>query len=297
MCASIVIPALTLASGAIDESYIDIHFHADARTDGGGELPKVAEWMKENRVSRVIVMQYEQTLPGNEDEARQLVENFQQYQGMIYRFCVLLPGDVLSREAAVGKLRKMKDEGAIGFGEHYGRTLFFDDPACMRLYAACAEVGLPVLFHMDGGNNKDDADLSHLENALKSIPECIFIGHGPGFWKNMKAVDALLGKHANLYADISAGSGAKAIGLDKEYSRAFLTRHADRVLFGTDGGPWSFGKSPPPQFVLVDSLKLEADVKAKLCRENALSLFNLGRQQPSITLSPMSFTCISCLSR
>lgn len=58
-------------------------------------------------------------------------------------------------------------------------TLFFDDPKCMQLYAACADVGLPVLFHMDGGNNKDDADLSHLENALKTYPNCRFIGHGP----------------------------------------------------------------------------------------------------------------------
>jgi len=275
MCASTLSSASALASEATGGYYIDIHFHADARPDGGGDLPKVAQWMETSRVDRLIVMQYEHTLPRDESEAKRLVENFRKYQGKIYSFCVLLPSDIPSKEAAVKALGKMKDEGAIGFGEHYGRKLYFDDPKCMQLYAACAEVGLPVLFHMDGGNNKDDADLSHLENALKSHPQCVFIGHGPGFWARMKAADKLLGKHTNMYADISAGSGAKAIGRDREFSRAFLTRHADRVLFGTDGGPWSFGKEPPPQFELVESLKLEADVKAKLCRENAVSLFTL----------------------
>jgi predicted TIM-barrel fold metal-dependent hydrolase len=278
MCASILLSGSAIAGETTGETYIDIHFHADARPEGGGELPKVAEWMKANRVDRLIIMQYRKTLPRDEQEAQRMVKNFKAYQGKIYRFCVLLPNDIPNKDAAVKALKKMKDEGAIGFGEHYGRRLSFDDPKCMQLYAACAEVGLPVLFHMDGGNNKDDADLSHLENALKSYPKCVFIGHGPGFWAKMKVVDGLLGKHKNLYADISAGSGANAVGRDKEYSRAFLARHADRALFGTDGGPWSFGKKSPPQFELIESLKLPPDVKAKLCRENAELLFKLDRQ-------------------
>lgn len=277
MCASILLSGSAMAGEATGASYIDIHFHADARPVGGGDLPKVNEWMKTNRVDQLIVLQYEKTLPRDETEARQIIENFNDYQGRLYRFCVLLPGDFPNKDATVTALKKMKSEGAIGFGEHYGRTLFFDDPKCMQLYAACAELGLPVLFHMDGDNNKDDADLSHLENALKSYPKCIFIGHGPGFWAKMKVVDGLIAKHTNLYADISAGSGAKAIGRDKEYSSAFLNRHADRVLFGTDGGPWSFGKNSPPQFELIESLNLTADVKAKLCRGNAMSLFTLDR--------------------
>lgn len=258
--------------------YVDIHFHADARSKGGGDLPKVEAWMKTNGVDRLIVLQYEKSLPRTEEESRQLLENFKAYEGVLYRFCVLLHQDVASKDAAVESLKKEKESGAIGFGEHYGRGLDFDDPKCMQLYAACEEVGLPVLFHMDGGNNKDDADLSHLENALKSYPQCIFIGHGPGFWAKIKAADKLLDEYKNLYADISAGSGAKGIGRDRAYGREFLVRHADQVLFGTDGGPWSFGKEPPPQFALVESLDLPADVKVKLCRENAVSLFGLEKR-------------------
>jgi predicted TIM-barrel fold metal-dependent hydrolase len=255
------------------DTYIDVHFHADARPQGGGDLPKVDEWMKSNNVSRLVVLQFDKTQPRNEQEAQSIVENFKAYKGRMYRFCVLSPKNVQDKEAAVKILKKEKADGAIGFGEYYGSGREFDDPKSMQLYAACAEVGMPVLFHMDNSNNKDDAGLSHLENALKSYPQCIFIGHGPGFWAKMKAADILLGKYKNLYADISAGSGFRAIKHDLASSREFMVRHADRVLFGTDGGPWSFGKKAPPQFALVESLGLPADVKAKICRKNAEELF------------------------
>ena len=91
----------------------------------------------------------------------------------------------------------------------------------------------------------------------------------------MKAADRLMQKYTNLYADISAGSGARAIGRDISYSREFILRHSDRVMFGTDGGPWSFGKPAPPQFELVERLELPADVEVKLCRLNAVALFKL----------------------
>lgn len=265
----------TLATDSPKGKIIDIHFHANARRKDGGDLPKVAKWMEENCVQKIIIMQYRKTLPRNDQEARQLIENFNKYKGRLYRFCVLLPAKITSKEEAVKLLKKEKGEGAIGFGEHYGRKLDFDDPQSMRLYQACAEVGLPVLFHMDNNNNKDDGNLSHLENALKKFPACFFIGHGPGFWKKMKTVDKLLDKYKNLYVDISAGSGARAIGKDKKYSRDFIKRHADNVLFGTDGGPWSFGKKPPPQFELIKKLDLPSDVKTKVFYKNAEALFNL----------------------
>ena len=40
--------------------------------------------------------------------------------------------------------------------------------------------------------------------------------------------------YPNLYGDLSAGSGAGAIGRDEAFGREFLIRRADRVMFGTD---------------------------------------------------------------
>jgi predicted TIM-barrel fold metal-dependent hydrolase len=257
--------------------YVDIHFHADARSETENELPKVEKWMHENDVKRLVVLQYQKSMPQNEMQKKQILENFSAFQDKMYRFDVLLPESVPNMRYAIDALEKMKSEGAIGFGEHYGRTRYFDDPLNMRLYQACAEVGLPILFHMDHVCNMDDDQLSHLCNALQLNPKCIFIGHGPGFWKRMRAVDTTMSVHHNLYADISAGSGAKALSRDLEYTREFMIRHSDRVLFGTDGGPWSFGTDRPPQFSLVEALSLPSEVYAKLCWENALELFPIAR--------------------
>ena len=271
--------------------YIDIHVHACAWGEDGFNLEGVSEWMEKNRVLRCIV-QYGVPSPGTEQEKRRAIENFKKYRGRIFPFCLIEPNDVSTKAEAVKILRKMKADGAIGFGEHYGKKLTVDDPKCMRLYAACAEVGLPVLFHMDGGNNKDEPGLPRLEKVLKANPKCIFIGHGPGWWANIRpilpagkkddsatkvnqigAVDRLLARYPNMYGDLSAGSGARAIGRDKAFGRAFLIRNADKLMFGTDSGSWSYHKAPAPQFTLFEGLDLPADVKAKIYRENAEQLF------------------------
>jgi len=43
--------------------------------------------------------------------------------------------------------------------------------------------------------------------------------------------------YPNLHGELSAGSGAGAIGRDKTFGRDFLVRRADRILFGIDAGP------------------------------------------------------------
>ena len=278
------------AGGDAEGEYFDIHIHANAWSDTGFNLEKVAEWMKQKSVRRCIV-QYGVEPPRTEAEARRCVENFRKYRGKIDWFSRIDPENVTSRRQAVDILTRMKRDGAIGFGEHYGRGLAFDDPNCVRLYEACAEVGLPVLFHMDGGNNKDEPGLGRLERVVKSHPKCVFIGHGPGWWANIKTpckprddganrpagadadtgtLDRLLAAYPNLYGDLSAGSGARAVGNDKEFGRAFLIRNADKLMFGTDIGPWS---GDAPQFTLLPSLNLPPDVKAKIYRQNAERLF------------------------
>ncbi len=68
----------------------------------------------------------------------------------------------------------------------------------------------------------------------------------------------------------------------KKCTRAFFIRHADKLLFGTDSGWWSFGKAPAPEFVLIDELKLPKEVEEKICRQNAERLFwNVGSKTPT----------------
>lgn len=253
---------------------IDIHVHCHALKKV--ELEKISEWMKTNDVQRCMILPLAQTRPGNKQERQQLLRNYAKYKGKIDRYCVIFPDEVASQEEAVKLLTQEKEAGAIGFGEHYGKGLMFDDPKNMRLYAACAEVGLAVLFHMDSGQNKDKPGLPHLENALKTYPYCTFIAHA-FWWKHLAegSCERLLQKYPNLYADVSAGSGARALSRDKKFTRAFMIRNADKLLFGTDSGWWSFGKKPAPQFSLLESLALPDGVKGKIYRENAIKLFKL----------------------
>jgi predicted TIM-barrel fold metal-dependent hydrolase len=276
--------ALALASPAFtqvradpaDQGIIDAHLHAMSCTHNG--LDQAAEWMKANGVTRAIVHPIDLSRDQNERDRATMLANFKTHEGRLNRFCIIKHEEVGSVEETVKILEQEKKDGAIGFGEHYGTGLMFDDPANMRLYEACAKVGLPVMFHMDDKQNKDTADFKHLENALKTHPNCIFIAHGPNWWKQFAsgACERMLTNHANLYADLSAGSGANALSKDREHTSRFMIQHGKRLLFGTDCGWWSYGgkeKKPAVQFELIKSLDIPDEVKALIYRGNANRLF------------------------
>jgi hypothetical protein len=90
------------------------------------------------------------------------------------------------------------------------------------------------MFHMDGNRNKDTGKFKHLENALKSHPDCVFIAHGSAWWKQLGSghCSRLLETYPNLDADLSAGSGAKALAKNKEYTEQFMIKHRKKLLFG-----------------------------------------------------------------
>jgi predicted TIM-barrel fold metal-dependent hydrolase len=164
----------------------------------------------------------------------------------------------------------------------------------MAVYAACAELKLPLLFHIDNLRNLDKPGLPGLENALKSHPDCNFVGHGPGWWASISgdvtqvqlggypktkvapggAIDRLMEKYPNLYGDLSAGSGAGAISRDLVFGREFLIRRQDRICFGTD---FLAPAQAVPQFELFEQTlaDLPQEVKSKVFRANARKLLHL----------------------
>jgi predicted TIM-barrel fold metal-dependent hydrolase len=46
--------------------------------------------------------------------------------------------------------------------------------------------------------------------------------------------DRLLSDYSNVYGDLSAGPGLKALLRDEDHTRAFLARHQDKLMFGSD---------------------------------------------------------------
>ena len=165
----------------------------------------------------------------------------------------------------------------------------------MAIYAACEEVKLPLLFHLDTQRNTDKPGLPGLENAIRQYPGCVFIGHGPGWWASISgdvtatglggypkgptapggAIDRLMEKYDNIYGDLSAGSGANSISRDLEFGHKFLVRRQDRIMFGTD---YLAPQQEIPQFELFEEkLTLPAEVTAKIYQDNARRVLGLKK--------------------
>ena len=163
----------------------------------------------------------------------------------------------------------------------------------MRLYAACAELKLPVLFHLDNHHNMDSPGLPGLAKVLATFPTVNFIGHAFGWWASISggitqddlgrapregtiapggAIDTLMDKFSNIYGDLSASAGAAAISRDMNFGREFLVRRADRLFFGTD---YFFPGQDVRQFELYQTLALPDDVSRKIFRDNARRLLGL----------------------
>ena len=142
----------------------------------------------------------------------------------------------------------------------------FDDPRCIELFRAAGAMKLPVVLHLDVPYlaGQDGASLiyqpnwyggtvENLERALQACPQTIFIGHAPGFWREISADAAaapeaypcgpvhppgrlhkLLENHANLYADLSANSALRALKRDSRHAAEFIETHREQLLFGRD---------------------------------------------------------------
>ena len=203
------------------------------------------------------------------------------------------PGHVVGTKGIVEILKRYKDAGCRGLGEHK-TGLVFDHPQLMMLYEACNELELPILFHLDDIRNPDTTGLPRLENVLRAFPKLPLIGHAAGFWASISgdatladfgrypeipkpitpggALDRLMDQYSNLHCDLSEPGGEKALARDRTFARSFLIRRADRLLFGTDS---LMSGQEVPQFDLLNSFDLPDDVQQKICRGNAIRLLKL----------------------
>ena len=78
-------------------------------------------------------------------------------------------------------------------------------------------------------------------------------------------ITELLRKYPNLYCDISAGSGLKALSRDPEHAAGFLTEFQDRILYARD----CFTNAHQE---FLNSLGLSEKILAKIYSENAEAL-------------------------
>jgi uncharacterized protein len=277
--------------------YVDVHTHLGQTWNHTSPLSAdgLLAWIDANEVAQAVVL----PLVSPESSSYPLTTDFVLEQTRPHRdrlipFCSVDPRTSYTGglRGLVDMLKKYVDQGAKGFGEHKPGVRF-DDPLNMTIYAACGQLNLPLLFHLDQLRNMDAVGLPGLEKALRENPETNFIGHGPGWWASISgnvtdadlarypdgpvapggAIDTLMEKYPNLHGDLSAGSGAGAISRDKTFGREFLIRRADRLMFGTD---YLSPGQKVPQLTLFRELDLPPEVQAKVFRDNARKLLGLS---------------------
>ncbi len=277
--------------------FLDVHTHLGQTWNTTTPLTaeELLRWMDAHQVAQAVV------LPLVSPEASSyplstdfVLEQTKPFRDRLIPFCSIDPRTSYSggQKGAVEMLRRYRDAGARGFGEHKPGVPI-DHPGNLTLFTACAELELPILFHLDNQRNTDAPGLPGLDKVLTQVPQAVLIGHGPGWWASISgdatqqelggyprtpttpggAIDALMEKHPNLYGDLSAGSGANAIQRNLEFGREFLIRRADRLLFGTD---FLAPGQAVPQFELFSRLDLPEEARRKIFRENARRVLKLA---------------------
>ena len=252
----------------------DAHIHGASNNKDGLDI--VAKWMEHNHIEGCVSHDLLPTRAADEKQRQIVKENFAKYKEKILHFCFIEPDEVSTVDEAVKILEREKAVGAVGFGEHYGRNLMFDDPRNLRLYAACEKVGFPVMFHIDRNKNMVEKRMRRVEHVLKMFPDCIIIAHAE-WWAYFPdgTCDRMLRKYPNLYADTSGSQMLSLLNRDRTYTREFMIRNADKVLYGSDFGWWNInGKSRDSLGLqLINELDLPEDVKTKILRGNAERIF------------------------
>jgi len=141
-------------------------------------------------------------------------------------------------------------QGAIGIGELKDK-IACDSAEMQRVAEVAREHDVPMLLHFQDGGYNDGYVRFH--RMLEKFPTVKFIGHATAFWayidkkqtpegaKNPTGAvtpggltDRWLADYPNFYGDLSAGSGNGALARDPEFTKGFLARHQDKLMYGSD---------------------------------------------------------------
>ena len=193
-------------------------------------------------------------------------------------------------EWAATRLRRQAGWGAQGLkiwkplGLHvrdqHDRLVAVDDPRLDPIWATAGELGLPVLVHvadpvaffdpLTPENERWEELHAHpdwhfpsppfpsflsivegLAAVVARHPATTFIGAHVGCYaENLAWVGALLHRCPNFYVDISARVGE--LGRQPYTARRFFIEFADRILLGSDFGPWLEGYRSYYRFLETD---------------------------------------------
>ena len=132
---------------------------------------------------------------------------------------------------------------------------------------------------------------------LEKFPRVKFVGHAQMWWANINRnhaepsesypkgpvtpgglTDRYLSDYPNMHGDLSANSGLNALTRDEAFTRDFLARHQNKLLFGSDctdvdgTGPGCQGAQT---IGAIRRLSANRQIERALLYENAKTVFRL----------------------
>ena len=193
---------------------------------------------------------------------------------------------------AIQEIERYLQRGAVVIAEQkFGVEC--DAPEMQRIYEVARAHNVPVLMHWQFEMYNYGFERFH--RMLDKFPTVNFVGHAQTWWANIDKnhgdqsvlypkgpvtpgglTDRYLSDYANMYGDLSAGSGLNALSRDEAFTRDFLTRHQDKLLYGSDCSDHE-GAGPKCQgaqtIAVVRRLAASRAIERKLLFENANKLF------------------------
>lgn len=173
-------------------------------------------------------------------------EAFAKARPQSFRFFANEVTDHAEARTTIGAFLK---RGAIGIGEQkFGVDC--DSAEFRGLCELAEERSVPILCHFQHATYNHHFE--RFDKVLEKFPKVRFIGHAQTMWAHIDAkcdpkvlyptgkvtpgglTDRYLRDYPNFFADMSAGSGLNALLRDEDHTRAFLERHRDKILFGSD---------------------------------------------------------------
>jgi predicted TIM-barrel fold metal-dependent hydrolase len=196
---------------------------------------------------------------------------------------------------AVGEIEKYLKRGAIVIGEQkFG--IDCDSTQMQGIYQLARDYGVPVLMHWQ--YQRYNYGFERFYKMLERYPDTNFIGHAQTWWAHIDRAyhddaanlypagrvtsggltDHYLSDYPNMYGDLSAGSGLNALTRDEDHARAFLERHQDKLLYGSDCND-GIGAAPQCQgaqtIATLRRLASSQKICQKLFHQNARRLLKI----------------------
>lgn len=267
---------------SLDDELLDAsarYFKADQNRTP--ELAEVAAYYRERNLAAVVFTVDAHTATGHPAlSSERIVIEAAEHADVLVPFASV---DPLEGASAVARLRDLAAAGARGLKLHPSLQAFApNDPAHRPLFAAAAELGLPVVFHtgqtgigagLPGGRGIKlrYSDPMLVDDVAAEHPQLtVVLAHPSVPWQD-SAISIATHK-PNVFIDLSGWSPKY---FPPQLVRAANTRLRHQVLFGSD-----YPVITPDRWLAdFDALEIKPDVRPLILKHNAARLLGLASQE------------------